>query len=66
MKTDDANRVTPPAINAHTQEQIDDYERYRSAELGRYFALVKVASVRSSRCAVDDKSENPAIVLGTD
>ena len=66
MKTEDGTPVTPPAINARTQEQLDDYERYRSAELSRYFALVKVASVRSSSCNVDDEFENPAIVLGTD
>ena len=46
MKTEDGTPVTPPAINARTQEQLDDYERYRSAELSRYFALVKVASLR--------------------
>lgn len=53
----------PPVIDVRTQEQIDDYERYRSAELERHFALVTVAALHSSSCNVDD---NPAIVRGTD
>jgi hypothetical protein len=50
-------------IDVRTQEQIDDYERYRSAELARHFSLVSAAALQSSSCNIDD---NPAIVRGTD